>query len=722
MFGYKSYDIDFLVGNQWLVWLALIALIGFSFWMYRQTNPPVRPWVKIILGGLRLLAVAALIGVLLEPVISYSREFNRKPRLAVLTDQSASMERVEQGKSRSDRIDSLFSSTGFSELNDQIDIEWYQFAGELTTEFNQTKTDRTALGTAFEELNRLLLPAPADYWLVATDGNSNWGPEPISVLDGLSQPVLTLDAALVPAQFDVGIESIEYNKVLFAGQRTEVKVKLGWRHALDKSVTVQLSSRAGQLDDQKLSVDQESGFGTVTLAFTPSEPGRQMLSLKLRSDGDTDDVNNSRTIAVKVLKSKLAVLVVSQKPDYELSFLKRFLERSSKYDVDLRVLNPSSGNLAGVFPSRQAELNRFDLVILHDVNPGLIDKSSDLIRSYLQDKGGAMWVQIGQSMAENKTPEWLGELMPFYNSEAVGTEFREFHGEPDEDQLFHPLVRLADSRSGIRQAWSDVPPFKMLVPCDKIDPSATILVTVSGRRGLDDRKPVIGFKRTGPGKLVASSASPFWQWEFRTGGYGSDNKKYAMFLEGLISWLTIPEDYDPVRITPVKEIFTRGEDISFEGIAYDQGYRAIQGVSGSVEIANDSSGQKFESDLIEIKEGTYSAELKGIPSGTYRFIGRLEKEGRLLKESKGMFRVEKFSVEEYDQSGKPELLKQIAGKTGGTYARIDQSNQLLSMIDHAEIKETQTGEASLWNNYWLLVVFVSSLAIEWVVRKLNHLL
>ena len=68
------------------------------------------------------------------------------------------------------------------------------------------------------------------------------------------------------------------------------------------------------------------------------------------------------------------------------------------------------------------------------------------------------------------------------------------------------------------------------------------------------------------------------------------------------------------------------------------------------------------------------------------------------------------------------MLKQIAEKTGGMYARVDQSDQLLSIIDQALIKETETGEANLWNNYWLLVLFMSTLAVEWVVRKLNHLL
>lgn len=722
MFGFESLSIDFLADRQWLIWLSLIGLAGLTFWLYRHTNPPVKPYLKVILAGLRFLSILALVGVLLEPVVSFSREYKRKPKLVVLTDQSGSMDRVEEGKSRSARIDSLYSSASFSKLRDQVELEFYRFAGELEIEPNQLRTDRTALGGALEELNRRLLPDPADYWLLVTDGNSNWGPEPISVVQGLDQPIMTIDAAIVPALFDIGIEKIEHNQVLFAGQRAEIEVKLGWHHASDKSVSVQLTNGGNLLDEQRLNIQQETGFGVIKLGFIPTKPGRQMLSIKLRSVGDSDEANNSRAIAVKVLKSKLSILMVSQKPDYELSFLKRFLQRSSKYDIDLRVLNPSAGNLAGQFPTRQAELNRFDLLILHDVDPRLIGGTSELIQSYLRDKGGAIWVQIGQSMAEAGTPAWLGELMPFYQSRSQGAQFREFHGEPSEDQLFHPVVRLADSRSGIRQAWSEVPPFQMMVPSDRVDPEATILVSAPGSGRGVERVPVIGFKRTGPGKLVASSASPFWKWEFYSDRFGGDDRKYALFVEGMISWLTIPEDYDPVRVTPAKEIFTRGEEVSFEGIAYDQGYRAINGVNILVKIINDSTGEAFETDLLEIKEGAYEGSLSSVPSGTYRFSGRVEKEGRLLKESKGLIRVEKFSVEEYDQDGKPELLKQLARKTGGKYIRVDQFDELISEIDLTLIEESQTGEASLWNNFWLLVIFVSSLALEWIVRKINHLL
>ena len=312
MFGYDSLQIDFLADYQGLIWLALFGLIGLSIWLYLRTNPPVRPLVKTVLIAFRLLAVLALIAVLFEPVLSFSRGLNRKPKVALLTDHSASMDRVEEGKSRAARIDSLISSAQFGSLKDQAEVGRFEFAGALRVGQDSLVVDQTALGNSLEQLKRQLMPDPADYWLVITDGNSNQGVDPLSVVTELNQPVYLLDAALAPARFDAGIENIEHNSVLFAGQQAEIKVKLGWRQAGDRNINVRLMDGDNLLDDERIKAEQKDGFGEVMLAFTPTEPGRQMLTVRLRADGDQDDGNNSRTISVKVLKSRLNVLLVSQ--------------------------------------------------------------------------------------------------------------------------------------------------------------------------------------------------------------------------------------------------------------------------------------------------------------------------------------------------------------------------------------------------------------------------
>jgi len=98
MFGIKELSIDFLTGQPFFTALIFILFVLFAVYIYRRTNPPLSTGMKILLTGLRLTAIIAVFLALFEPVISYRREYERKPKLTVLIDKSASMENVEAGK------------------------------------------------------------------------------------------------------------------------------------------------------------------------------------------------------------------------------------------------------------------------------------------------------------------------------------------------------------------------------------------------------------------------------------------------------------------------------------------------------------------------------------------------------------------------------------------------------------------------------------------------
>ena len=51
MFGLKDIHIDFLTAHPVPVALALLGLLALSFVLYFRTNPPLRRYQRIILGG-----------------------------------------------------------------------------------------------------------------------------------------------------------------------------------------------------------------------------------------------------------------------------------------------------------------------------------------------------------------------------------------------------------------------------------------------------------------------------------------------------------------------------------------------------------------------------------------------------------------------------------------------------------------------------------------------
>ena len=722
MSDYQNISIDLLSNVSWLVALALAALIALAALAYWRTNPPVSGWLRFLLYFLRLAAVSALCVALFEPVLSFDRQSERSPRLAVLIDRSASMDREENNLTRSARTDSLLSSAEFEERLKTVDVTRHFFGGNLTEASGDVTKDRTALGEALHNLRQSELSEPSDYWLLLTDGNSNSGREPEAAVRGTTAPILAVDLALGGGQFDVVLKDIDFNPVLFAGEETEIKVKFGWENARQTNLLFQLNDAGRLVTSQRMVVDQANGLGEVILKYTPQEPGQHLLQLSIpQLDGEENIDNNSRSFSVKVLKSKLLVLITTEAPDYEVGFLRRFLDQADKYEVELVVQSDKAGNLGARFPTRQTELNRYDLVVFHDPDPTRYINQREILKSFLTEKGGAVWVLMGERFAARGPVDWFDDLLPFSQSRKTPARFMEFHGAPVEAQLFHPAVRLAEDQSAIRSAWADLSPFQVLVECDRLDANAQILVQLSSGDPDSRRVPLMGFKRHGPGKLYATSALPLWTWSFADIGFGGDGGLYNRYLESLIGWLTVRDDLDPVRILPRKKVFSRGESVGFDGFAFDQGYRPIPGVNGTVTIVS-PEGTSFETDLLEQEPGKYVAEFTNLEPGQYSFRGIFDKEGKLLTDDNGEIVVEKFSLEEFDQSGNPALLTALARASGGGYFTSGQFVQALERIPTDKIVVDESGEIVIWNKIWLLLTIILALSLEWLVRKMNQLI
>jgi len=723
MYDLQSSPLEFLTREPIRVWGSLIVLLGLAYLLYRHTNPPVSRGIRILLAGLRAIAIVTLVACLLQPVIRYLQESERLPRAAVLIDYSASMDIVDDQRSRAAIRDSLLSSEAFEALQNRTDLTTYYFGAELSRESDQLDRQSTALGEALSQLQQAELGNPSDFWLLLTDGNSNAGRSAVDLVSEGSIPLYAADLASGARKFDIGLDEVAFDPVCFVGQPTTLTPQLQWHGASGQTVSVELLESGSVVASQRIPLSVEDGKGQVELRYTPTQAGQKMLQVRVApQESEKSSENNSRSLAVKVLRSRMSILLVSERPDYEVGFLKRTLERSDQYDVELRVTGQPGGNLSGVFPNRVTTLNQYDLIILHDPPPSLVAPRADELRSYLADRGGAIWLIMGEQFVSQPPSNWMAEVLPFRPGGQVGALDINFNATPEEEQLFHPAVRLADDHASIRQLWAELPPFARLIQCTEINSSSVILATAPDPTTRHQSVPALGYRRVGPGKVLASAVTPFWPWGFTSVDFATDDQPYEAFVSGTIEWLTVADDFAPVQIKPESEVVTRGQSMKFTAFAYDLGYRALPGVEGTIDVTNKNTGEEFHADLIDHGNGNLSAEFANLPPGDYSFDGKLEKDGSVLKQVAGEVRVETFSLEEYDRFGQPTLLADLARRSGGEYARATEFDNLLNSMELSTIQESRDIELFLWGEWWLLFVLVGALSLEWLLRKIHQLI
>ena len=301
MFGYDDLSINFLTASPLAVWLMLLVLTALVVFTYYRTNPPLPRYLKIILGSLRLLAILMLMLALLEPVISFSRSYERPRRISFLIDRSDSMEKVENGKTRRARVDSLLSLSLFEKLQTETSLEKYYFADIISADASDISRDKTAIGDILYDIERMELSEAVDYRFILTDGSSNFGREPSAASEQLSSPLFAIDMASGGSEPDIAISKIEFNPVLFVGQITSVKVSLSWQGKLPEKVIVRLSNSSKVLKEERFRATQENGLAEISLKYMPVSPGHKILNVSIpRLKGERNSRNNSRSFAVKV--------------------------------------------------------------------------------------------------------------------------------------------------------------------------------------------------------------------------------------------------------------------------------------------------------------------------------------------------------------------------------------------------------------------------------------
>lgn len=716
-------SIDFLTGSPFLTILGLIIAIGLAVYLYYRTNPPLPTPIRVLLVGLRMIAILALFLALFEPVFSYTREFERLPRVNLLIDQSRSMSVDENGLTRKQRIDSILASPSFMEFVDNFDTKSFYFGGNLSENKSSIDSLSTALGQILADLAKEESAGPAEAWILFSDGINNTGISPPTSSKEISSPIYSIGIGTDNGRRDIAITDVDYNQIAFVGKSTEVAVQIEWSGMDNEKVAINIKDGGKILASDTITVSPGNLKQDLVMHMIPEKIGRQSYSIEIPNfDNETNEENNSRSISMAVMKSRFNVLLVVDHYDWEYAFMSRYLERADNVDLTNIVYKADGTFLEGSFPSTQAELNRYDLIIFYDIKPNLLRACEDIIHSFVAEKGGSIFFMLGQNYLTSGRSRWVDNFLPFVTKRlSAKLLYTKYNGIPSESFLFHPAIRLSDDRRGVRERWRDLPNFETLVPLDSVTAQSKVLVTADlGRNAAE--YPVLGYKVIGAGKILAMTAAPLWHWSFLSIGFDESGSDYERFWDGAIKWLSLKEDFDPIKIVPDRDIYTKGDEVGFTAFVYDQGFRPIEKARGFVELFDESGGDTVIVPWDERGEGKYRAEFKTLSPGQYNYRGIVNRDGAVLKETSGQLVVESYFIEDLDYRPDFAALEAVSSNTGGAFLYGDRADSLLSLIDDSAIFESVRREISVWDKVWLLFIFIGALAIEWLLRKRYQLI
>lgn len=722
--------VEFLGLQLWLAILLCLAFWGIIYLYYRKTTPPLSGIAKWLLIILRALALIIIFLALAQPVLDYTITKYKKKSLAILIDRSASMNlpvRPESESSRFDLAEKMLRDSEFNDLLSNMNYDYYAFAESLDVSRQGLNLDgnRTNPGQAFKQLEQLTAIAPPDYILLISDGRVTEGESLTDVVKKTNQPVYAIAVGDSTPVDDISLEKVVYDKIIYTGRETTIKSYISQRGSFSEKFRLSLYDGDRLLAEKLLLLPGDGKNGEFELPFIPTSRGRLFLDLVVSPNTDEANVlNNRQKFSVRVLKSKLRILVYSSSVNQEYGFLNRFLKSVADYEIVRVIDGTASGRLGERFPVTQEALNSFDLVIL--VDPDLVRLKShyDRLASFISDRGGGLMVLMGREYLRSAANNRIADLIPLAVSTRPRSEPRQgqYRLNLNQRMIFHPSLGLGRTAEETMTIWANQPPFTSVIPVDSTRSSGVTLAYLEGDFDIRNM-PAMALRRMQAGKVLAIAVSPFWHWAFLPIGVGQDNTPYQHFFGGSIRWLTIGDESDRINWQPVKEVFESGEKVIFAGIAHDEGFRPIENATGDLVISTAGGDSTITPILPDpTRPGHYLAEIGQLSEGNYEYRAELFGEGLRLGQFEGKFAVDEINREIALINVDWSFLENLSRATSGAFANYNDISPITEAINTSKIEVEEIHEIRIWDNIVLLIVMVTALLLEWFIRKNRQLL
>jgi len=526
-------------------WSALSVAIAVL--TYRRMRRVIRPAYLAGLALLRIAAATLVLVCLIQPYRDRSEPDTAVFRVAVLGDCSGSMT-TRDCRDHTARLDVVrlaldagSDDSFLSRLGERYGCDTllftdrrHRFAGSAFSVF----PGRTAIGDVLDAGLEESHAAAVGAVVLLSDGHSNSG---MPVLEAakrykrLGIPVTCIGVGEARAPGDLRVtgpgEPLRGTK----GEPTTVSAMIGSTLPAETEITVELREGDLLIDSRQMTMPAGPVSEAAVFSVTPATAGIHTYRVRIVSE-TPDDVpdNDVDYVAVEVRDPDVfRVLYMAAHLNWNYKFLKLMTDRNEQINLSAVIRTGekvfarygdafSEDDAEESFPQDAATVNAFDAIVLDSrVSEHLTEEGSDIIRRFVEDRGGGvLW--LGPVAHLGDTPR---KMLP-----VAAVEERKFMArkylDADAEFLF-PEERAAVLVS---------PPGPYLP--DDMPAFITDTLKRGARAGLvmqGSDVPVLSAQHYGSGRTAFLGTESTWRWHLSS---ATDRDRHTVFWANLLVWLS----------------------------------------------------------------------------------------------------------------------------------------------------------------------------------------
>nr|PZN69394.1 MAG: hypothetical protein DIU62_02565 [Pseudomonadota bacterium] len=738
VWAFRSGELAFARGwPTWLFWALLaagIAAIAFTLARRRELSWP----RALVLGVLQAAFLALALLLLWRPVLNVEELKERENAVAVLVDDSGSMNSSEKpgAPTRRQQAVAALGNGVLEAINERSDLRLFSFSDRALPVDSLAAlgggAPSTRIGDALDTVTQMAASLPVAAVVLVTDGADTadtLNEAALARLAATGIPVHTVGVG--PEKPDNDLEIVQLAVPPMAMANATVRATVSIRHQGQRSGTLRVHDGGRLIAAQDVRFNGNAGVTTVSVEFPAGAAGVRDLTVSVDpAQGETRLANNQRQAVMEVDGRRRAVLYIEGEPRWEYKFIRRAVEG----DAGLRLASAvratpnryyrqgltSPDELEKGFPATREELFSYDAVIIGSLEAAeLSNEQHEWLRDFVDLRGGSLLMLAGRDGLGDggwsRVP--IAGLLP---SKLPGGAERGFGRLASRVRLTDYgresiIGRLESDPAANEKAWEELPALADIQDIGALRPAAVVLLeAVSGTGNRTRVMPLLASQRYGRGSTWIMATSTSWRWQMQM---PLEDQKHETFWRQLLYTLAAGS---PARVSlqPERAVYEDDTAVTLEAEVLGKDYAPLNDATITVQATSEHGlAVPVRIESTGRGDGRHTVALDARAPGMYRVelvATRGEEEvGRAvahLRRADGV-------LEEFSSWQHRPMLERIARTTGARYWTLDDLSGLPEAIRYSRAGVVERQTLDLWNMPLAFFLLALLKAGEWLLRR-----
>ena len=667
--------------------LFLVIITGLSIllavFQYREElkKKEDRTYLFVALRSLIFIVIGLL---LLDLSITSTSTNIIKPRLAILADNSSSMKDKISAKELENKIRTLSQQ---KDISDRFFTNIYQFGEAFkkldTLNLNDNKTNiQKGLSTLSE-----LYPSNELAIVLLSDGHQNYGPDFAHYARNRKMKIYPVAIGDTASYKDLSVDRINHNDYSYLGNEFPVEILVNYEGDVPVKSQINIRNNKKLLFSKKLSFDQDKRSAIINAKIKTKKAGLRKYQVKLKPiDNEKNTSNNETSFQIEVIDDQLKVLLLSSIIHPDLGALKRSIETNERRQVIIKTGDEFKGNL-----------DDYESIILYQP-----DRRLTSYLSQLENKNASLLIIGGEKTDYRSLSKELG----FFNkqNDKKTEDFQGVYNKGFQKFQFDNL------------RFSNFPPLSDQFGDVEISGEHNILLYKSVN-GIKTEAPLLFEKEQGNRKFIFLLGEGIWKWRGEIFRQRESFTPFDRFLDKWVQYLNVDEK-ERLEVD-AKRSYRSGSNGKVIARYYDANYEFDPRAKLKIRVKkSDGQDKVFDMPLINDR---FTFDINNLSSGTFSY--EVFVEGQSFQET-GSFNIEAFTIENKQYGANVEQL--LSASENDRIYTLNSFNELQQELLKDEmfqpVQKSTQNKKSLINWYYLLVLLIVFLSIEWLLRKYNGLI